>query len=57
MEVMDDGVGLPDKFDKLNSETLGLQLIATLTEQLEGELTVDTESGTKYLLKFENIRV
>lgn len=57
MEVMDDGVGLPDKFDKLNSETLGLQLIATLTEQLEGELKVDTDSGTKYLLKFENIRV
>jgi len=57
LEVSDNGVGLPDKFDNMNSETLGLQLIATLTEQLDGQLEVNTEKGTKYLLKFENIRL
>lgn len=57
LEVSDNGIGLPDNFANMNSETLGLQLIATLTEQLDGQLEVNTEKGTKYLLKFENIRV
>lgn len=56
LEVSDNGIGLPDQFEQMNTETLGLQLIATLTEQLDGQLDVNTENGTKYLLKFENIR-
>jgi PAS domain S-box-containing protein len=56
LEVSDDGQGLPEQFDKMNTETLGLQLIATLNEQLEGKLEVSNQNGTKYLLKFDNIR-
>ncbi len=54
--VADDGVGLPMKFEEMNSDTLGLQLVITLVEQLEGEVQVDTQKGTKYLIKFENIK-
>jgi two-component sensor histidine kinase len=56
LEVSDDGQGFPEQFDKMNTETLGLQLIATLNEQLEGKLEVSNQNGTKYLLKFDNIR-
>ena len=54
--IGDDGVGLPAKFEEINSDTLGLQLVVTLIEQLDGELTVYSENGTKYLIKFGNIK-
>jgi two-component sensor histidine kinase len=57
LSVSDNGSGLPGDFSNMNTETLGLQLIATLTEQLEGSLEVSNKNGTKYLLKFDNIRV
>lgn len=50
--VSDTGIGLPVELDFLNAETLGLQLISTLTEQLEGTLTVDRDNGTVFTLKF-----
>ena len=54
--VSDDGLGLPTKFEEMNSDTLGLQLVVTLIEQLDGELIVNTDKGTKYFIKFENIK-
>jgi PAS domain S-box-containing protein len=56
LEIKDDGKGLPKKFEEMNSDTLGLQLIETLSEQLDAHLIVDAKSGTKYLIKFENIK-
>ena len=56
LEIGDDGKGLPDEFDLIKSDTLGLQLIITLIEQLDGELSVDISKGTKYLIKFEDIK-
>src|SRR5690606_23629904 len=43
--VADNGIGLPADFDILNSDTLGLQLVSTLVEQLEGEIQVDSSEG------------
>ena len=37
----DDGVGLPDNFDIDKAESLGMQLIVMLTEQLDGDLKID----------------
>ncbi len=56
LEISDNGVGLPKPFEEMNSDTLGLQLIITLAEQLDGDLKVDRKKGTKYLLKFDNIK-
>ena len=36
----DNGVGLPDDLDIENAATLGLQLVSSLTEQLDGQLAV-----------------
>lgn len=43
-------------FDPIKADTLGLQLIIALVEQLDGELNVDISKGTKYLIKFEDIK-
>lgn len=54
--IFDDGVGLPFNYNETKPETLGLQLVETLIEQLDGELEVKIENGTKYFIKFENIK-
>ena len=54
--IGDNGIGLPKKFNEMNSDTLGLQLVLTLVEQLDGELTVNLENGTEYLIKFDNLK-
>ena len=56
LEISDNGIGLPEEFDQIKSDTLGLQLVITLAEQLDAELKVDVQHGTKYLIKFENIK-
>ena len=54
--IKDNGIGLPVEFEKMDSATLGLQLVITLAEQLDAELKVDVKEGTEYLIKFENIK-
>jgi len=50
--VTDDGIGMPLNFDVDNADSLGLQLVYTLIDQLEGTINVDTQKGTKYLITF-----
>lgn len=56
ISLWDNGQGLPKEFNKMSGDTLGLQLIVTLSEQLDATLEVDCTKGTKYLLTFENIK-
>tara|TARA_B110000908_G_scaffold37152_1_gene44599 strand:+ start:139 stop:366 length:228 start_codon:yes stop_codon:yes gene_type:complete len=56
LEIKDNGVDLPVEFEDMNSDTLGLQLLVTLTEQLDVELKLDGKGGTKYLINFDNIK-
>ncbi|MBI4804874.1 MAG: PAS domain S-box protein [Desulfovibrio sp.] len=50
--VEDDGVGLPEGFCLEAVETLGLQLVVILTDQLHGKLAIESASGTTFLLQF-----
>lgn len=53
--IEDNGVGLPEDFNLDETDSLGLQLVQTLIEQIEGTLTLKRERGTKYFLTFEKI--
>src|SRR5690554_697521 len=53
MEISDNGIGLPEDLDYRNSDSLGLQLVYTLIEQLDARMEVETSKGTKYLITFE----
>lgn len=53
MSISDNGVGMPENFDIEQSESLGLQLITALTNQLDGILKVSLENGTKYSVIFK----
>src|SRR6266516_2139257 len=52
LTVSDDGVGLPQGYDVRNSESLGLQLVCTLSEQLNAELEIDGRQGASFELTF-----
>jgi PAS domain S-box-containing protein/excisionase family DNA binding protein len=52
LRVADTGVGVPEGFDVCQSDSLGLQLVCVLTEQLGGTLTVARQGGTVFTLTF-----
>ena len=53
LTVRDDGIGLPPGFDPSRSESLGLQLVQDLSDQLQGTLVADpARPGTKFTLVF-----
>jgi two-component sensor histidine kinase len=54
--VIDDGIGLPESIDVRTTDTLGLHLVSTLTEQLRGSLSVTRNNGTSFMLMFEEHR-
>ena len=56
MEVIDNGVGIPDTFDIGNSDTLGMQLIDTLVRQLDGIVNINKSDGTSFVIKFREIK-
>ncbi len=56
LTVSDNGVGIPVDFDLERSNSLGLQLITTLTKQLKGHLHVHTDNGTTITVEFTNPR-
>jgi PAS domain S-box-containing protein len=50
--VQDTGVGFPDDLDFRATDSLGLQLVCALTEQLGGTITLERHSGTLFRLTF-----
>jgi PAS domain S-box-containing protein len=52
LSVRDDGVGLPAHIDIHKTETLGLQLVKTLAEQLRADIEVVRDGGTEVRLHF-----
>jgi two-component sensor histidine kinase len=51
--VEDDGVGLARDFSDESSESLGLDLVAIFAKQLDAELVVHKERGTRFQFTFE----
>jgi two-component sensor histidine kinase len=47
----DDGIGLPDRSQWSNHQSLGMDLIHTLTEQLDGTIALQEGAGTMYHLR------
>jgi two-component sensor histidine kinase len=52
LTVGDNGVGIPAEMDFRNTESLGLQLVCTLADQLDGTLVLDRERSTTFTLTF-----
>lgn len=53
LRVSDNGRGLPDDLDFRDTSSLGLQIVITLTEQLNGVIELDNKDGAVFALRFE----
>jgi len=51
LSIKDDGIGLPEDFGIEKTNSLGLTLVKILTEQINGTLEIESENGTKWLIK------
>jgi PAS domain S-box-containing protein len=52
LSVSDNGIGIPENLDIENLDSLGLQLVTTLVDQIDGELELKRINGTEFTVKF-----
>jgi two-component sensor histidine kinase len=55
LRVKDDGVGFPEGLDFRKTETLGMQIVNTLVEQIGGRLELDRGQSTVFRLEFNEL--
>ena len=55
MTVSDNGVGIPESFNSECFDSLGLQLVTILVDQLNGELEMERNNGTEFTIRFKVI--
>jgi len=54
--ISDNGVGLPEELDFDNNKSLGLILVKSLTEQIDGEITIHRNHGTEFKIRFKELK-
>ncbi|MFQ6109927.1 MAG: sensor histidine kinase [Candidatus Aminicenantales bacterium] len=52
LTMSDNGVGIPEHLDFRDTESLGLQVVNTLVEQLEGSIELIRHGGTSFKIEF-----
>jgi PAS domain S-box-containing protein len=55
--IGDNGKGLPADIDFNNIQSLGLQVVKDLTDQLQGNLIINREVGTEFKIKLGRIKI
>ncbi len=53
LTVADDGIGMDDSFDPLESRSLGMRIVHKLAQQIDAKITYDFSLGAKYNLTFK----
>jgi two-component sensor histidine kinase len=56
LRVKDDGKGLPEGFEQQKHKSLGLKLVKILSRQLRGNLSMKSEPGAAFTVKFKDLR-
>jgi len=54
LKITDNGIGLPDNFDIMESKSLGMSLMQGLTDQLGGVFTIEYENGLSISVEFSH---
>jgi PAS domain S-box-containing protein len=55
LTISDNGVGIPENLDTEELDSLGMQLVASLVDQLDGELELKRNNGTEFTVRFKII--
>ena len=54
--VRDNGKGFPEGLDFRNTDSLGLQLVTALVDQINGGIELDTSTGTGFIIVFQELK-
>ncbi|AYK15728.1 MAG: PAS domain S-box protein [Methanosarcina flavescens] len=52
LTISDNGAGIPESLNIEDSDTLGIQLVTILVDQLDGVLELNRTSGTEFIIEF-----
>ena len=52
LTISDNGIGISENVNIKNLDSLGLQLVTSLVEQLDGELELKRDNGTAFIIRF-----
>ncbi len=52
LSIKDNGIGIADDIDFINSTTLGLQIVNALVMQIRGTITLERNGGTSFNISF-----
>ena len=55
--MKDNGIGIPEDIDFHNIDSLGLQLIMILTNQIDGNIKIDRNNGTTFKITFKDYNI
>ncbi len=53
--IKDNGLGFPQDFNLEDLSSLGLQLVQTLVQQLEGQIEIEKDSGSQIKIQFTEL--
>ncbi len=53
LRVKDNGIGIRDDIDLEHTNTLGLKLVRILVQQLRGEIQIERNGGSEYMITFD----
>jgi two-component system, sensor histidine kinase PdtaS len=56
MLIKDDGLGADLGLNELKEDSLGIELILSLADQLDGRVSLDTENGFEYIFEFPRLK-
>jgi len=56
LSISDNGIGINENLDIEDLDSLGLQLVTFLVDQLDGELELIRNNGTEFIIKFTLIQ-
>ncbi|MEE9524714.1 MAG: histidine kinase dimerization/phosphoacceptor domain -containing protein, partial [Thermodesulfovibrionales bacterium] len=52
LSINDNGIGLPDKFEVGSTDSLGMEIVSVLVDQIGGELEIDPSNGAAFKITF-----
>lgn len=55
LDVKDNGIGLPEGLDYKNTDSLGLQLVNMLVDQISGKIELKNKNGTEFKITFKEM--
>lgn len=55
--MKDNGIGFPENINFANTDSLGLQIINSLTKQIDGNIELDQSNGTEFKITFKEVEL